>query len=181
MSRKIQEQKLTDEQLQNFGGTGKKRLQWVKGNADFNMQAAAPSETLTLFYHIMFCRISDDRNHTGMMFPNKQEISLQSVPIYGRLYQSGKGKGLPQEVEVAQGVPDGLRPRIFLTFGTTRVVGCQPQAPSALTPGEIPGTHFQRLSRPQGTCFRRQLREKSRVTYSIGNRSRDRPTSSVVP
>jgi len=31
------------------------------------------------------------------------------------------------------------------------VVGRQPNAPAAFTPGEIPGTHFQRLSRPQGT------------------------------
>jgi hypothetical protein len=34
-----------------------------------------------------------------------------------------KGKGLPQQAEVAKGVPGRLRPRIFLTFGTTRVVG----------------------------------------------------------
>jgi len=54
---------------------------------------------------------------------------------------------------VAQGVPGRLRPRIFLTFGTTRVVGRQPNAPAAFTPGENPGTHFQRLSRPQGTWF----------------------------
>ena len=53
-----------------------------------------------------------------------------------------KGKGLPQQAEVAQGVPGGLRPRIFLTLGTTRVVGCQPYALAAFTPGEIPGTHF---------------------------------------
>jgi hypothetical protein len=32
-----------------------------------------------------------------------------------------KGKGLPQEAEVAQGVPGRLRSRIFLTLGTTRV------------------------------------------------------------
>ena len=54
----------------------------------------------------------------------------------------GKGKGLPQQAEVAQGVPGRLRPRIFLIFGTTRVVGCQPYAPAAFTPGEITGTHF---------------------------------------
>jgi len=35
------------------------------------------------------------------------------------------------------------------------VVGRQPNAPAAFTPGEIPGTHFQRLSRPQGTWFYR--------------------------
>ena len=54
----------------------------------------------------------------------------------------GKGKGLPQQAEVTQGVPGRLRPRIFLTFGTTRVVGRQPYAPAAFTPGEIPGTRF---------------------------------------
>jgi hypothetical protein len=64
-----------------------------------------------------------------------------------------KGKGLPQQV--AQGVPGRLRPRIFLTFGITRVVGRQPYAPAAFTPGEITGIHFKRLSRPQGTWFSR--------------------------
>jgi hypothetical protein len=54
----------------------------------------------------------------------------------------GKGKGLPQQAEVAQGVSGTLRSRIFLTFGTTRVVDRQPYAPAAFTPGEIPGTHF---------------------------------------
>jgi len=34
-----------------------------------------------------------------------------------------KLKVIPQQAEVAQGVPGSLRPRIFLTFGTTRVVG----------------------------------------------------------
>ena len=57
---------------------------------------------------------------------------------------------------MAQGVPGSLRSRIITTFGTTRVVGRQPYAPAAFTPGEIPGTHFQRLSRPQGTWFGRK-------------------------
>ena len=54
----------------------------------------------------------------------------------------GKCKGLPQQAEVAQGVPGRLRPRIFLTFDTTRVVGRQRYEPAAFTPEEIPGTHF---------------------------------------
>ena len=53
-----------------------------------------------------------------------------------------KGKGLPQQAEVAKGVPCRLRPWIFLTFGTTRVVGRQPYPPVAFTTGQIPGTHF---------------------------------------
>ena len=61
--------------------------------------------------------------------------------VHNYVYSS-KGKGLPQQAEVAQGVPGRLRPRIFLTFGTTRVVGRQPYASTAFTPEEIPGTHF---------------------------------------
>jgi hypothetical protein len=55
---------------------------------------------------------------------------------------NSKGKGLPQQAEVAQHVLGRLRTRIFLTFGTTRVVCRQPYAPTAFTSGEIPGTHF---------------------------------------
>jgi hypothetical protein len=66
---------------------------------------------------------------------------------------------------VALGVLCRLRPRIISTFGTTRVVGRQPYAPAAFTQGEIPGTHFQGLSRPQGTWFcRKEPRKKSQVT-----------------
>ena len=76
-----------------------------------------------------------------------------------------KVKVIPQKTEVVQGVPGRLRPRIFLTFGTRRVVGRQPNAPAAFTPGEIPGTHFQRLSRPQSTWFCRwEPRKKFPVT-----------------
>jgi hypothetical protein len=64
---------------------------------------------------------------------------LSREELFNFLY---KGKGLPQQAEVVQGVPCRLRPRIFLTFGTTRVVGRQPYAPAAFTPGEIHGTNF---------------------------------------
>ena len=58
-----------------------------------------------------------------------------------------------------------LRTQIFLTFGTKRVVGRQPYAPAAFIPGEIPGTHFQGLIRPQDTWFcRKETRKKSQVT-----------------
>ena len=76
-----------------------------------------------------------------------------------------KSKVIPRQAEVALGVPGRLIPRIFSTFGTTRVVGRQPKAPAAFTPGEIPSTHFQRLIRPQGTWFcRKEPRKKSQVT-----------------
>jgi len=62
-----------------------------------------------------------------------------------------KVKVIPQQAEVAQGVPGILRPRVFLTFGTTRVVVPQPYAPAAFTPREYYSTYFRRLSRPLGT------------------------------
>jgi hypothetical protein len=68
---------------------------------------------------------------------------------------------------VGQGVPGSLRPRIFLTFDTTNVVGRQPYALAAFAPGEIPRTHFKKLSRPHGMWFRRaEPRNKSPVTPS---------------
>ena len=45
------------------------------------------------------------------------------------------------------------------------MVGRQPCAPAAFTPGEIPDTHLQGLSEPQGTWLRRgEPRKKSPLT-----------------
>jgi len=85
----------------------------------------------------------DSSDFTGLGFIDNRNILIQ---IQGDLHQPHnlrwKGKGLPQQTEVAQGIPVRLRPRIFLTFGTTRVVGRQPYAPAAFTPEETPGTNF---------------------------------------
>ena len=89
-----------------------------------------------------------------IMTGEKYEVQTSSCSILCHAFTSSnlaKSKSIPRQAEVAQGVPGRLRPRIISTFGTTRVVGHQPNAPAAFTPGEIPGTHFQRLSRPQGT------------------------------
>ena len=71
---------------------------------------------------------------TQFLSPDDEHDVLETCKV--------KGKGLPKQAEVAQGVPGRLKPRIVLTFGTTRVVGRQPYAPAAFTPAEIPGTHF---------------------------------------
>ena len=67
-----------------------------------------------------------------------------------------------------------------MTFCTTRVFGRQPNAPAAFTPGEIPGTYFQRLSRPQGTWFCRKEPRKKILSDTTGDRSRDSPTGSAL-
>jgi hypothetical protein len=57
---------------------------------------------------------------------------LTSQKVFPKSYHLKKGKGLPQQAEMSQRGPGRLRPRIFLTFGTTRVVGRQPYAPGRL-------------------------------------------------
>jgi hypothetical protein len=80
-----------------------------------------------------------------------------------------------------QNIPGRLRPQIFSTFGTTRVVGRQPNALAAFTPGEIPGTHFQKLRQPQGTWFFLKGTTEKIPSDTTGDRSQDRPTSSTAP
>ena len=70
-------------------------------------------------------------------------------------------KVISQQAEVAQWVPGKLQTRIFLTFGTKRVLGPQPYVMVDFTPGQIPGTHFQKLNRPQGTWSCRKPRKNS--------------------
>jgi len=57
--------------------------------------------------------------------PVNQAITLLLVKI----------KVIPQQAEVPQGIASRLRSRIFMTFGTTRVVGRRAYAPAAFTPG----------------------------------------------
>ena len=82
---------------------------------------------------------------------------------------------------MAQGVPGRLRPLIFLTFGTTRVAGCQPYAPATFTPGEIPGTHLalEAESTPGHTVL--LVAVEKIPSDNTRNRTRDCLTSSAVP
>jgi hypothetical protein len=89
-------------------------------------------------------------------FPVRYRIQLKygrSMQQTAAQYVAIKVKVISRQAGVAQAVSGRLRPRIISTFGTTKVVGRQPNAPTTFTPGEISVTHFQRLSRPQGTWF----------------------------
>jgi hypothetical protein len=66
---------------------------------------------------------SQHKGATGLIQWTKSVFLAKYWPW---LPDNGKGYSLPQQAEVAQGVPGRLRPRIFLTFGNTRVVGGQP-------------------------------------------------------
>jgi hypothetical protein len=82
---------------------------------------------------------------------------------------------------VGQRVPGGLGSHIFMTFGTWRWWG-QTHAPAAFTPRKCSWYSFSlgHESTPGPWNGRKEyVTEKSSDT--TGNRSRDRPTSSVAP
>jgi hypothetical protein len=80
----------------------------------------------------------------------------------------------------AQRGPGELRLLDFLTSALYGGHICQPHAPAAFNPRDIPGTHFHEgQSRPQGHgLVTGYVTEKSSDT--TGNRSRDRPASSAA-
>jgi len=92
--------------------------------------------------------------------------------------QGKKSKGVPREAEVALGVPDRLRSRVFLTFGTTKVVGRQPNAPAAFTPGE---NSFSEADSTSGHMVLSERTTEKIPTDTTVDRSRERPTSSAAP
>jgi hypothetical protein len=68
---------------------------------------------------------------------------IQSKSNFLNSWLKGKGKGHAQNrPQVPKGVPGRLRPRIFLTLDTTRVVGRQPHAPATFTPRGNPWSSF---------------------------------------
>jgi len=111
------------------------------------LNSATFSKNLLPVFMFQYCPAFylQDMNIYLAIYPfTHRPISLLFTDVFISVYK--KVKVIPQQAEVAQGVPGRLRPQIFLIFGTTRVVGRQPYAPAAFTPGEIPGTHCQRLS-----------------------------------
>ena len=79
---------------------------------------------------------------------------------------------------MAQGVLGRLRSRIFVTFGSTRVVGRQSYASATFTPKRNPWYSFSEAESTPGHMVPSGEKIPSDTT---GNRSRDRPTSSAVP
>jgi hypothetical protein len=126
--------------------------------------------TVPVLYSIVYS-INGWQNNKNHAFPSKCCISNEKACYCYTFYNENHtcihkvSKGLPRQAKVSQGVPGRLRPQIFSTFGTTRVVGRQPNAPATFTPGEISGIHFHRLSQPQGIWFcQKEPRKKSQVT-----------------
>jgi len=81
----------------------------------------------------------------------------------------------------AQGVPGRLRPRNFLTFGTTRVVGPSVLGTGCLYTRRNPWYSFLEAESTPGAHGSVGSYGKKIPSDTNGNRSRDRPTCSAVP
>jgi hypothetical protein len=103
--------------------------------------------------------------------------------FYVKCYCRVKVKESRNRPNVAQRVPGGLGSQISKIFGTWKWWDRQRHTPPLpFTPRNLPGTHFHRvLSRPQGhgAVGRKYVTEK--FSYTTGNRSRNRPSSSAAP
>ena len=88
-----------------------------------------------------------------------------------------KSKGIPRQAEVAQGVPGRLRPRIFSTFGTTRVA----KRTGRLYPRKNPWYSFSKAESTSGHMVLSEGTTEKIPSDTTGDRSRDRTTSSAAP
>ena len=87
---------------------------------------------------------------------------------------NARSKGVPRQVEVAQGVPGRLRPRIILTFRRYKGDRSSAKRTDGLYPRINP---WYSLSEVESTSGHMVLSGN----HNTGNRSRDLPTSSTVP
>jgi hypothetical protein len=80
--------------------------------------------------------------------------------------------------------PEGstrLRLPDFKTIGTLRWQGCQPNAPAALPPEDIPGSHFcYRIIQAEGQSATGKILSVKNSYDTIGNRTLDLPACSEV-
>jgi hypothetical protein len=95
-------------------------------------------------------------------FRNSSCVQCYSCASVSMLYMyKGKGKGhAHNRLQGPKGVPGRLRPPIFLTFGTTRVVGRQPHAPAAFIPRGIPWYSFSEAESTPGHMVSLVVTEK---------------------
>ena len=118
---------------------------------------------------------------SSVLYPNKKHLTLSILQnILCLVLCKGKGKGLTQQAEVAQGIPGKLRPWIFLMFGTTRVVGRQPYAPAVFTSRRNAWCLFLEAKLTPGHTVLSVTTEKI-PSDTTRNRSRGCPTSSAGP
>jgi len=96
-------------------------------------------------------------------------------------FSSLKGNGLPQQAEVAQGVPGRLRHRIFLTFRHYKGGRSSAKSTDHFYPRRNPWYSLSEAESTSGHMVLSGGATEKIPSDTTGNRSRDRPTSSAVP
>ena len=86
------------------------------------------SSTIIFHYTLQFVSAVQISRHVVDVGDTKihmkgERLLFTDVQVITILLQKRKVRVSLEQAEVAQGVPGRLRPRIFATFGTTRVVG----------------------------------------------------------
>ena len=109
--------------------------QWIHDRIYF------PSNTISVYYI----------QYSGNMFQSSMVIGRVAAwhsqnQLYTNLTEDQrdniKGKAIPLQVWTSPEGSKRLRFTDFNTIGAWRWQGCQPYAPAAFTPGNIPGIHF---------------------------------------
>ena len=89
-------------------------------------------------------------------------------------------KGVPRHAEVAQGVPGSLRPRIVLTFRHYKGGRSSAIRTGRLYPRRNPWYSFSGTQSTPGHKVLSEGTTEKIPSDTTGNRSRDRPTSSIT-
>ena len=92
-----------------------------------------------------------------------------------------KGKGLPRQAEVAQGVPGRLRPQVFFTFLHYKGGKLSAKRTGLLYPRRNPWYSLSEAESTSGHMVLSGEPRKKIPSDTTGNRSRDRLTSSAAP
>jgi hypothetical protein len=124
----------------------------------WSMQHKKNKET-RIFESVHFRRFVSSKINvtpTNNVWQSEKQMSLCLNADCLRAYKS-HAHNRPQG---PKGVPGRLRPRIFLTFGTTRVVGREPHAPAAFTPRRNPWYSFLEAESTPGHMVLSVAREK---------------------
>ena len=90
-------------------------------------------------------------------------------------------KGVPRQAEVVKGVPGRLRPRIFLTFRLYKGGRSSAKRTGRLYPRRNPWYSLSEAESTSGHMVLSGVPRNKIPSDTIGNRSRDRKTSSAVP
>ena len=132
-------------------------------------------------HHISVMQLGHLLTRSSLTYPEVSSKVCQDSFCQLENSVSLKGKSLPQQVEVAQGVPGRLSPRIFLTFRHYKGGRSSAIRTGRLYPRRNPWYSLSEAESTSGAHGSVGGSTEKILSDTIGNRSRDRQTSSTAP